>query len=157
MKKISEHLEVYLIQKESFFSILGRISVNAIVFLSPLALMLDDYLLYFLYKWLFVLILIYHIVYGINKLLISYLGASGFFFLSLVILLCLEGFHEEACSLVFYYLLGFHIGAGVGNVVSDYTLSDLDELIFFDFHEFNMFLSYFFSLYLGVFLFFWYF
>lgn len=158
MKTISKHLEVYLVQKESLFSILARISVNAIVFLFPLIFLLDDYLLYFLYKWLVFLTLLYHLVYTVKKLLISQLGISAFFMLSWLIPLYTEvDAYEEPYPYIFYYLLLLHIGLGVCNTVSDYALSDLDELVFFNFDEFKMVLGYFFSLYLGVFLTFWYF
>ena len=143
MKKISEHIEVYLIQKESLFSILGRISINAIVFLYPLVHILEYPLLYFLYKWLFVIISLYHIVYSINKLLYSDFGITALFFVLIIIPTYLEIFHDYVdygISSQFYYYFAFHVLVGVGSVFSDYLLADLEELTFFNFDSFWTFM-----------------
>lgn len=136
MKKVSKHIAVYLIQKESLFSILNRISINAIILLFPLVHILEDYLLYFLYKWLFVIILVYHMAYGINKLLASDWGISALFILIYLTGSYLESFQDGDASQYFYYFLLFHVIYGVGSVFTDYLLSDLRELFFFDFNSF---------------------
>ena len=141
MKKTSKHIEIYLVQKESLFSILGRISINATVLLYPLIYILEDYLLYFLYKWLFILILIYHVVYSIKKLLAADLGIIGFIAVCNGIFAYLHDFDEyeySSCQLFFYYMV-FHISVGVGSLFTDYLLSDLEELTFFDFERFWQF------------------
>ena len=141
MKKISKHLEIYLVQKESLFSILGRISINATVLLYPLIYILEDYLLYFLYKWLFILILIYHVVYGVKKLLAADLGIISFIALCNGIVAYLHDFDEYdySSSQLFIYYMTFHISVGVGSLFTDYLLSDLEELTFFDFERFWQF------------------
>lgn len=157
MKKISKHIEVYLAQKESLFSILGRISINAVVLLCPLVYILEDYLLYFFYKWLFFLISIYHVVYGINKLLSTDLGQLGLFALVLLILTHLENFQDYLICQYFYYFLVLHVLAGVGSLFTDYALSDLKELTFFDFNLFWKFVVLLSSAYFIWFIAFWYF
>ena len=160
MKKISEHIAVYLAQKESLFSILGRVSINAPVFLFPLVFVLDNHLVYFLYKWLFFLILVYHIVYSISKLLASDYGITILVALLYAIPAYLEGFSElpeDGASQYFYYWLIVHIMVGVGSVFSDYILSDLEELSFFNFDSFWHFVVLLFNSHFVWFFFFWYF
>ena len=149
MKKLSEHIGIYLIQKESLFSILGRISINTTAFLFPLVFILDNYSAYFLYKWLFILILFYHIVYGLSKLLTSDSSISGTLALIVFPISLLQDFVEEGYSMYFYVFLLLHALFSLGSVFADYLLSDLDELRFFEFESFLWFLVTFFSIYCG--------
>ena len=156
MKRISEHIRIYLLQKESLFSILGRVSVNTTVVLFPLVYLVDDYLVYFLYMWLSILILFYHTVYSIGKLLISDIGISIIFTIVPGIITFWEGFLSDEPFLYFSYFLAFHIGIGLYNLLEDYLLSDLEELFFFDDYRLKLFLIYYFPTYFTWFITFYY-
>lgn len=156
MKKTSEHIRIYLIQKESLFSIFGRISINATLFLLPLVITLDYYPVYFLYKWLFVLSITYHLIYALNKLLVTYLSNLGLIVLFLFILSYWSHFEDDYLSFVFLMLVLTHVSVALVCVFVDYILSDLQELYFFNAQAIKEWLSDYFTFYLSVFILFWY-
>ena len=157
MKKISEHIGVYSLQKESLFSILGRISINTTLFLFPWVLILDHYLIYFMYKWLFTIILFYHIAYGLNKMLITDIAIIGL----LTLLYFLGAFYYELLAIEGTYLAlywaGFHILFAGLSVFEDYLLSDLEELSFFNSQHFLLVVTFLFYFHFYWFICFWYF
>lgn len=147
MKKISEHVKIYLAQKESLFSILGRVSIGLITFFFPIVTFLDNYLLLFFYKWLFIFIFIYHLIYTWNSLPKTEVGIDAIVLLLLSITFIYSEQDDSLYFLVFVFI-AIHVSYGLYSILSDYLLSDLDELFFFNHQAFFYITFNFFSFYL---------
>ena len=131
--KISEHITIYSIQKESLFSILGRIGISLVVPLLPFFLIIDNFALTYFYMWFSILIIFYHILHFSDHLLHS----EGSIYGTFLLLLWLVGGISFLLDEVLLLAIVIHTFVGHKSLLNDYLLSDLDEFRFFNFAELN--------------------
>ena len=119
MRNFSKHLSIYSSQKESIFSILGRITTNAALLISFfLYLIFTESSVAFFIKWFFLIILFYHFCHFFSKTLDSINGFLGFIFFTML----WTSFWE--------YFLYAHSLLGLKSFFKDYLISENKDLLF---------------------------
>ena len=134
MKKISEHISVYISQFFSMASILGRISINGIFLIFPIFLIINlSPISLFFMKSVLIISVLYHTGHFLKKIFLSENGLIGFF-LSLAMVIFFYNsciFWDQGFFIVFLLLLIYHCILGFDALMKDYSISDLKNIRFF--------------------------
>ena len=143
MNNLSKHLSIYSSQKESIFSILGRLTINGFALSVPLFyLFFSEIFLPFLLKWVLIVILFYHFFHFASKTLDSLNGILGVVLLTLFL------------TPVFWFFVLFHSLFGLRSFFKDYLVSKSETISFNSCYSFLHLLIFFFGFTLLGFIFF---
>ena len=124
MTRLSDHLKIYSTQKESIFSILGRITINVFILVFPLVT-LNFFSVFFLVKWALIITILYHFSHFFSKTLDSTNGILG-----LLWLFGLLFFESIFLWFIAWFLLFIHVFLGTRGLFKDYLVAERTELFF---------------------------
>lgn len=139
MKKISEHISIYISQFFSMASILGRISINGIFLVFPIIILINFSTVgFFFLKNILIVSVLYHIGHFFKKVFFSENGLIGFSLLLILILVSYNPFlfWDQGFFVGFFLLLFYHCILGFDALLKDYSISDFKTVKFFSVFSF---------------------